>query len=234
MITTDSAIDASYDPASLPSLEQSIQSDLDQSKILQSCPQSPIADSSLSAFERRIAGTSLPPPGPLYYSSRRQLWLAQTGHIPSPPAPSTSRQRLEQLLSIPGAATNEEVWKSGVERVWKGLVTGGRLKRRLPMTLVVRMILNVSRDPWLILLAFKIKIIHAGWLRDPETWPADAVAPEPDDVLADSPIFQPTSRMPTELSSGVTSPWKGTNMTMDDGIEASISRQASEMVGLDT
>ncbi|KZP24525.1 hypothetical protein FIBSPDRAFT_668002, partial [Athelia psychrophila] len=101
---------------------------------------------------------SLPPPGPSHYSARRQLWLAQTGRSPPPPAPSTSRERLEELLSMPGAATNDEVWKAGVERVWRGLVTGGRLKRRLPMNLV-------------------IKIIHAGWLRDPETWPAGAAAP---------------------------------------------------------
>lgn len=32
----------------------------------------------------------------------------------------------------------------------------------------------------------KIKIIHAAWLRD-RTWPAGAVAPEPDDVLPNGP-----------------------------------------------
>lgn len=140
MITTDPSIDISHDLTSLPGPGRSTQSDLDQPTNLPPCSQPPITDLSLSAFERRIAGASLPPPGPSHYTARRQLWLEKTGASPPPPVPSTSRQRLEQLLSMPGAATNDEVWKSGVERVWKGLVTGGRLKRRLPMTLVVRIV----------------------------------------------------------------------------------------------
>lgn len=82
-------------------------------------------------------------------------------------------------------------------------------------------------------LTFKIKIIHAGWLRDPETWPAGAAAPEPDDDMA-SPIFQPVTRVPTELSSGVTTPWQATTVIADDAISTSISRQASGLVGVNT
>ena len=89
------------------------------------------------AFEDSLSTAALPPPGPAHYLARRALWLAPTPEPPLPPVPSTSRQRLEQLLSIPGAVENEEVWKAGVEKVWKGLVAGGRLKRRLPMNLVV-------------------------------------------------------------------------------------------------
>lgn len=143
MITTGTSIDIPHDLTSLPGPERSTQSDLDQPTNPPPCSQPPITDLSLSAFERRIAGASLPPPGPSHYAARRQLWLAKTSASSPPPVPSTSRQRLEQLLSIPGAATNEEVWKSGVERVWKGLVTGGRLKRRLPMTLVVRVVYSI-------------------------------------------------------------------------------------------
>jgi hypothetical protein len=88
-------------------------------------------------FEDLLATTSLPPPGPSYYAARRALWLADPG-LPLPsPEPSTSRQRLEHLLSQPGGIENEAVWKGGVEKVWKGLLAGGRLKRRLPMRLVV-------------------------------------------------------------------------------------------------
>ncbi|EIW82346.1 hypothetical protein CONPUDRAFT_38682, partial [Coniophora puteana RWD-64-598 SS2] len=102
----------------------------------------------------------LPPPGPEHYAARRARWLtpskqARRNHS------STSYQKLEKLLARPGAAQSPEVWKGGVEKVWKCLVAGGRLKRSLPMPLV-------------------IKIIHAGWLRDPETWPAGAVAPDSD------------------------------------------------------
>jgi hypothetical protein len=63
-------------------------------------------------------------------------------------------------------------------------------------------------------LARKIKIIHAAWLRDPDTWPPGAVAPEPDDVLEDLepppfPIrmYSSVHMAPTECSSSITSPW---------------------------
>src|SRR5277367_6114545 len=99
-----------------------------------------------TSFEDLLASTSLPPPGPSYYVARRALWLADS-HLPLPTSePSTSRQRLEYLLSQPGGTENEAVWKGGVEKVWKGLVAGGRLKRRLPMRLVVR----IQSDPKLI------------------------------------------------------------------------------------
>ncbi|KAI6047462.1 hypothetical protein EDC04DRAFT_2556764 [Pisolithus marmoratus] len=126
-----------------------------------------------------LLGANLPPPGPAHYAVRRALWLTPTKppeHAPS----SSSRLRLEQLLSQPGAVRSDEAWKGGVQKVWKGLVGGGRLRRRLPMNLV-------------------IKVIHAGWLRDPETWPAGAEVPESDDDPAHKaapplPLPRPTSR----------------------------------------
>lgn len=90
-----------------------------------------------SPFENSLSRASLPPPGPSYYAARRALWLTPIPGLPLPPVPSTSRDRLEQLLNVPGAVENEEVWRAGVEKVWKGLVAGGRLKRRLPMNIVV-------------------------------------------------------------------------------------------------
>jgi hypothetical protein len=61
-----------------------------------------------------------------------------------------------------------------------------------------------------------MKIIHSAWLRD-DTWPAGAVAPEPDDVMIDIPDFvwkyPPSSTGPTEYSSGVTSPWMVVSVT---------------------
>jgi len=90
------------------------------------------------------------------------------------------------VLSAPDALTNDDVWFGSVEKIWKGLGAGGRLKRRLPMRLV-------------------IKIIHSAWLRD-QTWPAGEMAPEPDDELPDlppAPIIQPASA----TSSGISTPW---------------------------
>jgi hypothetical protein len=52
-----------------------------------------------------------------------------------------------------------------------------------------------------------MKIVHSAWLRD-NTWPVGAVAPEPDDVVADIPDFTwKYTAEPTDHSSGVTSPW---------------------------
>lgn len=96
------------------------------------------ADANPLGFEDLLAAADLPPPGPLHYAARRDLWLrAKTAAPPRKPEPSTSRKRLETLLNSPDAANKEEVWKGGVEKVWKGLNAGGRLKRRLPMNLVV-------------------------------------------------------------------------------------------------
>ncbi|KAJ7590899.1 hypothetical protein C8J56DRAFT_546228 [Mycena floridula] len=105
------------------------------------------------SFESRLAESDLPPPGPSHYAARRALWLAAPVTPPqSPPnSPSNSRQRLELLLSSPGAVNNDEIWKSGVEKVWRGLNAGQRLKRTLPLNLV-------------------IKILHFAWIRD-STWP---------------------------------------------------------------
>ena len=92
-----------------------------------------------STLDDILAKSKLPPPGPDYYAMRRQLWLSPRCAVEAPPLePSASRQRLEKLLAPPDAAQSEEVWKSGVEKVWQGLNAGGKLKRRLPMALIVR------------------------------------------------------------------------------------------------
>lgn len=131
-----------------------------------------------------ISNPEFPPSGPAHYAARRALWLTPTRvHHRSPP--SSSRQRLEQLLNEPGAVNNEQAWKDGIEKVWKGLVNGGRLKRSLPLTLV-------------------IKVIHAGWLRDPDTWPSGAVAPDSDqDPAADQ--LGPSPPVTEHLNSDTTS-----------------------------
>ncbi|KAK7470459.1 hypothetical protein VKT23_001884 [Stygiomarasmius scandens] len=104
------------------------------------------------------------PPGPEYYAARRALWLSNNpASRPSSTKPSTSHQKLENLLNTPDAIYNDQVWAGGVRKVWSGLSGGSTLKKPLPMNLV-------------------IKIIHAAWVRD-DTWPAGAIAPEPDDML---------------------------------------------------
>ncbi|KAJ7094596.1 hypothetical protein B0H15DRAFT_830141 [Mycena belliarum] len=126
-----------------------------------------------------------PVDGPDFYNARRARWLTPTVP-PRTPEPSSSRRKLEQVLSTPDAVSSDDVWFGSVEKIWKGLGAGGRLKRRLPMSLV-------------------IKIVHSAWLRD-QTWPQGAVAPEPDDELPDvppAPIIHPASA----TSSGISTPW---------------------------
>ncbi|KAH9951739.1 hypothetical protein B0H21DRAFT_664895, partial [Amylocystis lapponica] len=116
-----------------------------------------------STFERILKTADLPPGGPAYFSARRALWFAPGPTPPQPTEASTSRRRLEYLLNRDGAAESAEVWDAGLGKVWSGLLSGVRLKKRLPLSMVV-------------------KIVHTGWIRD-GTWPKGGVAPEPDDVL---------------------------------------------------
>lgn len=119
-----------------------------------------------SYIDELLATTPLPPPGPAYYLARRKLWLTpRSPRVPCLPDYSASRQRLQAVLSEPNVVHDDDAWRSGIEKVWNGLSGGGKLKHRLPMSLI-------------------IKIVHAAWLRD-ETWPAGYEAPEPDDELAD-------------------------------------------------
>ncbi|KAK7061910.1 hypothetical protein R3P38DRAFT_3251280 [Favolaschia claudopus] len=152
-----------------------------------------------------------------FYNARRAKWLTPTVP-PRAPEPSSSRRKLEQVLSAPDALTSDEVWFGSVEKIWKGLGAGGRLKRRLPMRLVVcfialrRLHCDTKRQ-------MKIKIVHLSWMRD-QTWPSGEVAPEPDDELVEpppAPIIQPTSA----TSSGISTPWTLVGEENDREVEGS-------------
>lgn len=113
-------------------------------------------NSLLSDFEQRCATSSLPPPGPEHFEARRNLWLGRppSGDTTSTlrpqksPPVSNARSRLEELLSRPGALESDEVWNAGLVRVWKGLVGGGRLKKALPLNLVVCIMLPLRVLHW--------------------------------------------------------------------------------------
>ncbi|KAH8118763.1 hypothetical protein DFH11DRAFT_1475586, partial [Phellopilus nigrolimitatus] len=104
----------------------------------------------------RRAGT-LPAPGLAFFAARRALWKAAPPAPPAPASPAPSRVKLEALLNQPGAVESDEVWRAGLQAVWKGLVGGNQLRKRLPLGIV-------------------LKILQAGWLRD-GTWPEGVVAP---------------------------------------------------------
>jgi hypothetical protein len=46
--------------------------------------------------------------------------------------------RLQEVLGSEDAVHRDDIWRAGIEKVWKGLMAGGRFKKRLPMGLVVR------------------------------------------------------------------------------------------------
>jgi hypothetical protein len=98
----------------------------------------PIPQNQLT-FDQILQQAELPNPGPEYYEARRRLWLTPR-MVPSPRGLSSAREKLEEILSRPNAVHSINLWNNGLERVWKGLSSGGNLKIRLPMALVVRIL----------------------------------------------------------------------------------------------
>lgn len=96
-----------------------------------------------SHFEKLMDTTNLPEPGPEYFEARRALW-----HLPSPQYEGDNRtippnrRRLEDILQkYDGKLDEDEVWHSGLDKVWKGLVTGARLKTKMPLRYLVCIVL---------------------------------------------------------------------------------------------
>ncbi|KAI0729337.1 hypothetical protein C8Q72DRAFT_742628, partial [Fomitopsis betulina] len=114
-------------------------------------------------FEQRIASTQMPQPGPAYFQARRALWWQPMVVSRQPAESSTPRRTLEDLLATENAYEDDGIWRAGVGKVYRALVDGARLKKRMPLRLVVRILL-------------------AGWVRD-GTWPRGAVINDPDDEL---------------------------------------------------
>ncbi|KAG8773591.1 hypothetical protein FRC15_001921 [Serendipita sp. 397] len=117
-----------------------------------------------------------PTTGPLYWEKRRAEWLH--GPTRSRPEsvngdnnpPSRARARLEALLASPLAEEDDVIWNDTVGAIWKGLSRGDRLKKNLPLPLL-------------------IKILRGGWLRD-GTWPRNLPIPpdDPNDITVPEPL----------------------------------------------
>ena len=92
------------------------------------------------SFDQILQQASLPEPGPDYYAARRRIWLTPTRVLPPPPPASSSRQRIENLFNQSNGHSivySHEAWRNGLEKVWKGLSSGVRLKYNLPLNIVV-------------------------------------------------------------------------------------------------
>ena len=88
------------------------------------------------------------------------------------------------MLDEPGALERPDVWEAGLNKVWKGLVEGGRLKKFLPLRAVVCLPFPlVSLFLFLsTLLGLQVKILYAGWRRD-GTWPDNATVVDEDNFF---------------------------------------------------
>ncbi|PVG03494.1 hypothetical protein CPB86DRAFT_695092 [Serendipita vermifera] len=111
--------------------------------------------------------------GPIFWEKRREAWLQSSSAADKKAAtnggqepPSKARARLESLLAPPLAEEDDAVWNDVVSSIWKGLQRGDKLKKNLPLPLV-------------------IKILRGGWIRD-GTWPPGTHAP-PDDAQMEVP-----------------------------------------------
>ena len=101
-------------------------------------------DPGMPSFQERLATSSLPPPGADHFAARRALWLSPGPSPPRPTEANPSRQKLEALLTSPNALEDDQIWDTGVNKVWRGLIGGARLKRRLPLALVVSVFARMS------------------------------------------------------------------------------------------
>ncbi|KAF5363420.1 hypothetical protein D9756_000385 [Leucocoprinus leucothites] len=127
-----------------------------------------------ATFDDLVASYRMPPPGPNYFRARRQLWLtprSDRGQKIKQSPVSSAQKRLVEILQAPEAVYSDSCWRNGIEKAWKGLSKGERLRHRLPLSLT-------------------IKVLQASWIRD-DTWPAGMRAPESDDEVPEEPSPEP-------------------------------------------
>ncbi|KAH9938311.1 uncharacterized protein B0H18DRAFT_966539 [Fomitopsis serialis] len=146
---------------------------------------------SVASFEQRVASAQMPPPGPDYFYAQRSLWWEPSVTPLQSHEASTSRRKLEDLLNQDDAAESDDTWRAGLGKVYRALTSGARLRKRLPLGMVV-------------------KILMSGWIRD-GTWPRGGIAPDPDDELPPPPedtgYMAPSYTTTPNVMSRAVSPW---------------------------
>lgn len=92
------------------------------------------------------SSSSQPTFGPEYWTSRRAQWLTAPSVAEGEnarPVRGENQHRLIELMNEPGAQESDEVWSSGLDKVWKNLVNGTKLKKPLPLSTAVCIISTV-------------------------------------------------------------------------------------------
>ena len=85
----------------------------------------------LTPFEEAMANATLPEPGPEYFAARQVIWKIPRGPG-SRSSPKRSR-KLEAILQKEGPLDSDEDWAAGLDKIWKGLIGGQKLKERIAL-----------------------------------------------------------------------------------------------------
>lgn len=93
----------------------------------------------LTPFEEAMGNATLPEPGPAFFAARQALWRVPCATQPSNSRPEPRRsKKLQAILQTDGPLDKQEYWDAGLERIWKSLIGGQRVKERLPLRDTVR------------------------------------------------------------------------------------------------
>lgn len=89
------------------------------------------------------SGIDEPTTGPLYWEKRRAEWLKEPTEPQTHPreednlSGSKARARLEEMLAAPFAEEDDMIWSGTLNAIWRGFSRGDRLKKNLPLPIVV-------------------------------------------------------------------------------------------------
>jgi hypothetical protein len=82
-------------------------------------------------FEEVLANTAMPEPGPDYFAVRQQLW--RTPHGSGPKSSPKRSRKLQVLLQRDGPLDKQQDWDAGLDKIWKGIIGGQKLRERIPL-----------------------------------------------------------------------------------------------------
>ncbi|TCD70408.1 hypothetical protein EIP91_003489 [Steccherinum ochraceum] len=145
-----------------------------------------------SHFELLLEAADLPEPGPAHFAARQKLWRVPRIHA------STAKPQhpvFEKFLKRRGGRVDsDETWRAGLDKVWKGIMSGAKLKQNMPLN-------------------YLIQILQAGWMQD-GTWPrGSTVQPSDDELEAQADDNNFASPATPSLTPSIQTPTSGTTGT---------------------
>lgn len=89
-------------------------------------------------FEDALANASLPEPGPAYFAARREIWTtSRSSQSAQPRQPSKRSQKFQAMLQSEDPL-DDVYWNAGLDKIWKGLISGQRVREPLALRELVR------------------------------------------------------------------------------------------------